>query len=370
MTARHDPAISALRATAYRLPTDTPEADGTLHWDATTLVLVEVDAGGETGLGYTYADASLVGLIADRFAPLVEHADPFAPGRISQRLWQSVRNLGRSGLAACAISAVDTAVWDLKARLLGVPLASLLGSLRDQVPVYGSGGFVSHADRRLQAQLGRWVHEDRCRWVKMKIGADAERDAERVTAARSAIGDDAGLFIDANGAHNSRSAIAFAVRVAEANVAWFEEPVSSDDLQGLRQIRAALDASGLATEVAAGEYAYTPDDFRRLLECHAVDVLQADITRCGGLSGFLQAAALCEAFHIDLSAHCAPALHLHACCAVPRLRHIEWFADHVRIEALLFDGAPEIRQGVIAPDLGRSGHGLRLKHVDAQRYAI
>ncbi|MFI8742206.1 enolase C-terminal domain-like protein [Stutzerimonas zhaodongensis] len=369
MTKRPDAAIRALRVAAYRVPTDAPEADGTFQWDATTLVVVQLEAGGQAGLGYTYADASLVRLIEGHFRDLLEGADALAIGQINERLWASVRNLGRSGLAACAISAVDTALWDLKARLLDLPLAQLLGMRREDVAVYGSGGFTSYDDGRLSEQLGRWVQEDGCHWVKMKIGADALRDAERVRAAREAIGA-AGLFIDANGAHTPRSAIAFAYRIAEQQVSWFEEPVSSDDLVGLRQVRDALGASGQAMDVAAGEYAYTPDDFRRMVEHGSVDVLQADLTRCGGVSGFLQAAGLCEAFHLDLSAHCAPALHLHACCAAPRFRHQEWFHDHVRLESILFDGAPQVEHGRIAPDLGRPGHGLTLREADARRYAI
>lgn len=369
MSARHEVAVDALRVSAYRIPTDAPEADGTFAWDATTLVLVELDGGGETGLGYTYADAALVPLLGGTLRPLVEGADALAPAAAGQRLWRAVRNLGRAGLAACAISAVDTALWDLKAKLLGLPLAVLLGRRRDAVPAYGSGGFTSYADERLREQLGRWVREDGCRWVKMKVGSAPERDPARVAAAREAIGD-AGLFVDANGAHDARGAIAFARCAAEYGVGWFEEPVSSDDLAGLRRVRDALGAAGYPMEVAAGEYAYTPDDFRRLLEAGAVDVLQADASRCGGIGGFLRAAALCEAFHVDLSAHCAPALHLHLCCAAPRLRHVEWFHDHVRIESLLFDGAPQLRHGLVAPDLGRPGHGLCFKHADAKRFAL
>jgi len=369
MTKRQDAAIRSMRVAAYRIPTDAPEADGTFQWDATTLVVVQLEAGGQAGLGYTYADASLVRLIEGHFRDLLEGADAFAIGQLNERLWASVRNLGRSGLAACAISAVDTALWDLKARLLDLPLAHLLGMRREDVAVYGSGGFTSYDDGRLREQLGHWVQEDGCHWVKMKIGADSPRDAERVRVAREAIGE-AGLFIDANGAHTPRSAIAFAHRIAELQVGWFEEPVSSDDLAGLRQVREAVGASGQAMDVTAGEYAYTPDDFRRLVVHGSVDVLQADLTRCGGVSGFLQAAGLCEAFHLDLSAHCVPALHLHACCAAPRVRHQEWFHDHVRLESLLFDGAPQVESGRIAPDLARPGHGLTLREADARRYAI
>ncbi|NLP60285.1 hypothetical protein NH14_003805 [Paraburkholderia sacchari] len=122
--------------------------------------------------------------------------------------------------------------------------------------------------------------------------------------------------------------------------------------------------------LAAGGYAYSADDFRALLETHAVDVLQADASRCCGISGFLQADALCDAWHLPLSAHCAPALHLHAACAAKRVQHIEWFHDHARIEAMLFDGAPRVRDGRIAPDPGRPGCGLALRHADAQRYAV
>jgi L-alanine-DL-glutamate epimerase-like enolase superfamily enzyme len=369
MSVRQYPAIGALRSSAYRFPTDAPEADGTFEWNATTLVLVELDAAGETGIGYTYADAALLRLIDQHLRPLVEGADPMAIAGIRERLWDSVRNLGRSGLAACAISAIDSALWDLKAKCLGLPLVQLLGARRDAVPVYGSGGFISYGDDRLREQLSRWVEEDGCRWVKMKVGANAERDSQRVAAARDAIGG-AGLFIDANGAHSSRSAIAFAAQIAEQRVGWFEEPVSSDDLDGLREVRQGVGATGQPMDIAAGEYAYTPDDFRRLLQHGAVDVLQADATRCGGITGFMQAAALCEAFHIDLSAHCAPALHRHVACAAPRMRHVEWFHDHARLEAQLFDGAPVLNDGLIAPEWDRPGHGLHFKHADARRYAI
>nr|WP_298145157.1 enolase C-terminal domain-like protein [uncultured Pseudomonas sp.] len=361
--------IDELRVSAYRVPTDGPEADGTYQWHATTLVLVELHGAGQTGLGYTYADASLVGLIGGHLREHLEGADPLAIGAINRQLWRSVRNLGRSGLAACAISALDCALWDLKAKLLDLPLVTLLGQRRERVLLYGSGGFTSYTDERLAEQLGGWVADAGCRWVKMKVGVDSQRDAERVACARAAIGD-AGLFIDANGAHSARSAIAFARRVAEQQVSWFEEPVSSDDLAGLREVRAGLDASAQAMDIAAGEYAYTLDDFRRLLEPRAVDVLQADVTRCGGVSGFLQAATLCEAHHLDLSAHCAPALHRHVACAAPRLRHQEWFHDHVRLEQLLFEGAPEVQAGAMTPDLSRPGHGLEFRHQDAQRYAV
>jgi L-alanine-DL-glutamate epimerase-like enolase superfamily enzyme len=360
--------IAAVRAHAFTIPTDAPEADGTFEWHATTLIVVEIDAGGCTGIGYTYTDACAAALIRETLAPELLHGDAGCARALTQRLWRRVRNIGRAGIAATAISAVDCALWDLQARLAGLPLVRLLGGpIREAVPVYGSGGFTSYSDEQLREQFERWVGENGCRAVKMKVGSEPGRDPKRVACARAAIGDAAALFVDANGALSVKSALDCAHRFAECDVTWFEEPVSSDDLAGLHAVRRRAPP---AMDIAAGEYAYTPDDFRRMLEAQAVDVMQADASRCGGVSGFLEAAALCDAWHIPLSAHCAPALHLHVAAAAPGLRHVEWFHDHVRIEAMLFDGAPVARDGVIRPDLSRPGCGLEFKHRDAQRFAV
>jgi L-alanine-DL-glutamate epimerase-like enolase superfamily enzyme len=358
--------IDTVTAAAYRIPTDAPEADGTFSWDATTLVLVWIGAGGVWGLGYTYADAAVCTLIANSLKDVLPGRAVEAGAAIRAALERQVRNLGRSGLAACAISALDIALWDLKARLLGLSLASLLGLARDEVAIYGSGGFTTYDDARLRAQLGGFVERDGCAAVKMKIGADPADDPRRMRVAREAIGD-AALFIDANGALTVKQALDLAERCHDLGLRWFEEPVSSDDRAGLSLLRRRLPAP---IDIAAGEYIFTLDDARLLLEAGCVDVLQADVTRCGGITGFLRIAALCEAHHIDLSGHCAPAAHLDAACAAPRLRHLEWFHDHVRIEHELFDGAPKPQGGVIRPRLDAPGHGLTFKAKDAARYLV
>jgi L-alanine-DL-glutamate epimerase-like enolase superfamily enzyme len=357
--------IESVHASAYTVPTDRPEADGTIAWNATTLVVAEVVAGGKTGIGYSYSSACVVDLIRGMLAETLRGRDALAPQAAFALMQHAVRNLGREGLAATAISAVDTALYDLKARLLDLSLVSLLGARRSSVPIYGSGGFTTYSDAELEQQLGGWVAEQGCAFVKMKVGSQPARDPHRVAVAKRAIGD-AMLFVDANGAYGPKQAIKLAAQFAEQDVGWFEEPVSSDDLPGLRMVR---DDAPVGMEVAAGEYAYTADYVRTMLEAEAVDVQQADATRCGGYTGFLQIAALCDAFHTDLSGHCAPALHLHVACAAPRLRHLEWFHDHVRIERLLFEGAPQPRSGHIAPDLTRAGNGLVFKRADAARYA-
>ena len=357
--------IGKVRASAFKIPTDKPEADGTISWHSTTLVVVEVSGGDTVGLGYTYAGASIASLIEGKLAETITGLDAMDPQAAWRAMQRSVRNLGREGLAATAISAVDAALYDLKARILDLPLVTLLGAYRDTIPIYGSGGFTSYSDDELASQLAGWVERDGCKFVKMKVGTNPDDDPRRVTVAKSAIGD-ATLFVDANGAYTVKQALTLAARFADDNVAWFEEPVSSDDLPGLRAVR---DRAPLEMDIAAGEYAYTIGYVREMLAADAVDVQQADVTRCGGVTAFLQIGAICEAFHIDLSGHCAPALHLHAVCAVPRLRNLEWFHDHVRIEHMLFEGAPVPEDGTISPDLSQPGNGLTFKHQDAARYA-
>ncbi len=360
-------AVAAVRASAYKIPTDKPEADGTFAWDHTVMVLVEAEAGGRTGIGYSYTSAAAVPLVGGLLADVVKQCDAADPPHAWRAMNEKVRNVGRDGLAATAISAVDVALWDLKAKLLDEPLARLFGRYRDEVPIYGSGGFTTYTDEEIRAQLSRWVEEDGCRWVKIKVGTEPERDPHRARIAKAAIGDNK-LFVDANGAYAVKQALHLAACFADdADVRWFEEPVSSDDLAGLAYVRARAPSH---MEIAAGEYGYDTDYFRTMLAAQAIDVQQADATRCGGYTGFLQVAALCEAHHVPLSGHCGPALHLPAACAAPRFRHLEWFHDHVRIEHMLFDGAPVPRDGAIRPDLSRPGHGLAFKHKDGDRFRV
>jgi len=363
--------IEHLRVSTYVIPTDGPESDGTFEWDRTTAVVVEASAGGVTGLGYTYADRATATLIREALAPLLVGQDPFDTAALYARMVGRVRNLGRAGVAAMAISAADVALWDLKARLLGAPVAALLGWAGRAVPIYGSGGFTSYDDDRLQRQLGGWAAAG-MKFVKMKVGRDPAADPERVRAARAAIGDGVALFVDANGAYARQQALALARRFAEAGVTWFEEPVSSDDLDGLRLLRdGARDSPEIAgLEIAAGEYGYEPFYFRRMLAAGAVDVLQADATRCGGVTGFVAAHALVDAHGLPLSAHCAPALHAQLGCALTRVRHLEYFFDHQRIEAMLFDGGPSLKDGALVPDPRAPGLGLTLKRQDAARFAV
>jgi len=350
----------------YKIPTDAPEADGTFSWDSTTMVLVQLEAGGKHALGYTYADPSTAKLADTLLQQVALGKDAFDHGAIWQAMLKHVRNLGETGIAMMAISAIDNALWDLRARLLDVPLVSLLGIVRNSIPVYGSGGFTTYTDEQLTRQFSGWAEEG-FGMMKMKVGTDPAADPHRVTIARSAIGSGPKLFVDANGAYTVTEAIRLANVFSENAVEWIEEPVSSDNLVGLNQIRKRVP---VGMDVAAGEYGYTAWYFRRMLDAQAVTVLQADATRCGGITGFLNVAALCWAYNIPLSSHCGPSMHLHVCCASSRAIHMEFFHDHARIERMFFDGFCEPVSGNMSPDLSKPGMGLDLKKEDAAAFLV
>jgi L-alanine-DL-glutamate epimerase-like enolase superfamily enzyme len=360
------PEIRDIAAAVYVIPTDAPEADGTLAWDKTTLVLVTVQAGDEEGAGWTYAAGAAASVVADVLAGVVRGRNAFDIPGASEAMARAVRNIGRPGVAATAISAVDVALWDLKARLLGLPVTDLLGRARQRVPIYGSGGFTSYDEQQTRDQLAGWLADGTGR-VKIKIGeswgGNEQRDLARVALAREVIGPDRELYVDANGGYTIGQAVRVGRLLAEHGVTWFVEPVSSQDLAGLAAVRRQITA-----DVAAGEYSWSLADSAALIDAGAVDCLQLDVTRCGGITEFVRGAALAAAHNLQVSAHCCPSLHAHVGAAVPNLRHVEYFHDHQRIEQMLFDGAPKPEGGELTPDPAAPGLGLRLRAADAERF--
>jgi L-alanine-DL-glutamate epimerase-like enolase superfamily enzyme len=356
--------IESLAVRTYRVPTEQPESDGTLEWHHTDLVVVQVDGGGKQGLGWTYASPAAAALIDGSLRQVVLGRSLFDIRGAWAAMIHALRNAGVPGAGCMAVSAVDVALWDLHARWLGLSLADVFGKGRGGVPLYGSGGFTSYDERQLCEQLAGWATEG-LRSVKMKVGRDPGADAERVARAREGIGSSVELFVDANGAYSRKQALTMARRFADLGVSWFEEPRPSSDLEGLRLLR---DRCPAGMDIAAGEYGDTLPYFRHMLQAGAVDCLQADLTRCGGYTGLLGVAALCEAFELPLSTHCAPQLHAQIGGALTPLRHVEYFYDHVRIASLLFDGALSPRGGQLCPDRSRPGHGMTLKGADAARY--
>jgi L-alanine-DL-glutamate epimerase-like enolase superfamily enzyme len=359
--------VDRLDVSAYTIPTEQPEADGTLEWDSTTMVLVEAHGGGHTGIGYSYTHDAAAEVVTGKLASVVSGMDVMAVGAAWAEMWHAVRNFGQTGVVSMAISAVDVALWDLKARVLGKPLIDVLDAVHDSTPIYGSGGFCNYSDAELADQLSGWAEAGIPR-VKMKVGRDPRRDHDRLAVARKAIGDDVELYVDANGAHSRSEAIRWAGIYAGHDVRWYEEPVSSDDLEGLHLVRSKVPGG---VEVAAGEYGWNLPYFQRMLDAGAVDCLQADVTRCGGITGFRRVGALCDARSIDLSAHCAPQVSAQACTGLWHLRHLEYFHDHNRIEHLAFDGCLEPEPGgVLKPDRSRPGLGLTVKRADIEQWRV
>lgn len=365
---RADTPVERVDVHAFEVPTDGPdgkESDGTLEWASTTMVLVEAHAGGHTGIGYTYGDVSVAAFIDSKLASVVTGGNALFPPLLWESMHATIRNAGQPGVGMMAISAVDVALWDLKARILGLPLSSALPSYHNAVPIYGSGGFTNYPLGRLADQLARWASEGIPR-VKLKTARDPSADPSRLNAVRNAIGPATELFADANGALGRKEAVYWAQRLAgDWDVRWFEEPVSSADVEGLRLVR---QHSPARLDVAAGEYGFALGDFVALLDGEAVDCLQADVTRCGGVTGLLQVSGLAASKHIDISGHCAPAVSAHAFCAVRRLRHLEYFHDHVRIEHLVFDGTLSPSGGRLRPHPDRSGLGLSVRWGDVEPY--
>jgi L-alanine-DL-glutamate epimerase-like enolase superfamily enzyme len=363
------PEIETLDLTVYRVPTEEPESDGTLTWTATTVVVAEPSAGGKTGLGFSYATGACARLIRDVLEEVVVGRDAMDIGGCWSAMVRSIRNMGRPGVASMAIAAIDIALWDLKAKLMGVPLVTMLGQVHEGVPVYGSGGFTSLSDDQLASQVGDWVHGQGIPRVKMKVGeawgSRPARDLERVQVARTAIGDDSELFVDANGGYGPKQAIRMARAFESLGVTWFEEPVSSDHLAAMAEIRAQT-----PIDIAAGEYGYDLFYFGAMCAAGAVDCLQADVSRCAGVTEWLRVATIAEQHGLQISGHCAQSLHLHPACAVDNIRHLEYFADHARLDRFLFDGVIEPVRGILYPDLSRFGLGLELKRSDAARYKI
>jgi L-alanine-DL-glutamate epimerase-like enolase superfamily enzyme len=362
--------VTDVEATAYTIPTERPEGDGTLTWDSTTWVVVKVgtgDPGLPTGLGWTYAPAAAVHVVRDLLAPVVADRGALDVVDAWEAMVRSVRNAGRPGLVSMAISAVDTALWDLEARLLGVPLHRLLGAVREDVPVYGSGGFTTQTSDQLREQLKGWIGQGIPR-VKIKIGeswgTQVTRDLERVALARDTIGPEVELYVDANGGYDAQQAVRVARQLDDLGVTWFEEPVSSDDHVGLRKVREAV-----APDVTAGEYGDSLAYFAHLLAADTVDCVQVDVTRCGGYTEWRRIVALVRAHGLEVSGHCAPSLHVPVAMATPHLRHLEWFADHVRIEARFLEGFPLPHGGNVVP-MEAPGNALILREQDLMPYRV
>lgn len=363
--------VSNFRLNVFKVPTQRKlESDGTLEWESTTLVLVELNCLDKWGIGYTYGHSSVATVASTLLKKYVAEKEVFNIAAITETMGSALRNNGKTGISAMAISAIDIALWDLKAKLLNVSLSDLLGRCRERIEAYGSGGFTSYSRHEMQDEMLHWKQQG-FRKFKMKVGRNPSEDLDRVQFVREIIGSKNSLMVDANEAFNPVMALAFAQDFARFDVNWFEQPISSTDHQGMKEIRQRF-PPGMA--LASGEYIYSLNQGLKILQHRTADVLQLDVTRCLGITGFLKLAALAEAYDIPVSSHCAPTLHTCLGCAIPGFIHAEYFSDHARIEEEFFEGILPAKNGYLEPNLSRPGLGIevnpsnRLEKYESHRF--
>jgi L-alanine-DL-glutamate epimerase-like enolase superfamily enzyme len=318
-------------------------------------VHIKTDAGYEgLGVGQTVARDIVQGVLR----PLLIGQDPLCIEKLWDDMFWRVRGFGRKGVAFCAISAVDIALWDLKAKLFGVPLYRLIGPYTDRVPIYGSGGWTSFTEAELVREQTGYVERGIPR-VKMKVAKDfghAEReDVRRLAAVRKAVGDDVEIYVDANNGYYAKQAIAMARRLAEYDVKWFEEPVLADDIAGLAAIARAIDIP-----VATGEHEYTRYGFKELIAQGGADIVQPDVGRVGGVSEWLKVAHLAQAFNLPVAPHAVQLVHLHLACCTPNLKVVEYLGVSEESDRVWYTEFPEPRDGYWSPYPDRPGLGLEL----------
>ncbi len=362
--------IARVGTTLIAIPRDPPISDATavsMGMGAHCFVHIVTDEGLD-GLGMSTASRAVRAVIDYDLKPLLEGADPLNIEGLWQEMFWRVRGIGRKGVAFQAISAVDIALWDLKAKILGLPLYKLLGPCRESVPIYGSGGWTSYTEAELvEEQLG-YVERGMTR-VKMKVGKDfgssTDEDVQRLRAVRKAVGDDVEIYIDANNGYTAKQAIGMARKFEESNVGWYEEPVLADDIDGLAQVVAAIDIP-----VATGEHEYTKYGFKDLMCRGAADIVQPDVGRVGGVTEWMKVAAMADAFNLPVASHSYQLVHLHMACATPNLMVVECLGTREAEDVILYKDCAVPSGPEWSPDPDKPGLGLELDPFALEKYGV
>ncbi|MEZ5826474.1 MAG: mandelate racemase/muconate lactonizing enzyme family protein [Geminicoccaceae bacterium] len=351
--------IEKLEVGAYRIPLPVTLSDS-MHGDMSHFELVTVrlvDSDGVEGMGYTYtvgvagpATASLI----DRDArPHLIGADPDRIEHLWQKVWWALHYGGRGGTVSLAISAIDIALWDMKARRAGLPLWRLLGGHDAHVPCYAGGIDLQFTIDALLEQTRGNVEDKGFRAIKMKVGRDRlSEDVARISAMRDHLGEDFPLMVDANMRWSADSAIRAARAFQPFNLVWLEEPSIPDDIAGHARI---VREGGIP--VAAGENLHTLHEFQHYMQAGALTFAEPDVTNCGGVTVFMKVGHLAEAFNLPCTSHGAHDMTVHLLAALPNRSYLEvhgfglerFIAHPLRIENGM----------AVAPD-DRPGHGVEL----------
>jgi L-alanine-DL-glutamate epimerase-like enolase superfamily enzyme len=340
------------------------EQRGRQNHIVTLLVRLATDAGLE-GLGFAYAlqttGRALHALAVDDLAPLVVGEDPLDHERLDAKVYWRTQTVGRHGFLMQAWSAFDVALWDLKGKAANLPLCKLLGGARESAPVYGSDSAWLYMSVPEIIEASQPYLDQGIMGIKVKVGADAEADAQRLTELREAWGEDIWLGVDANERYDFATALAMG-RFFEEEIGadWFEEPILCEDVEGHVRL-----AQSLEIPLAAGEMLFSREEFKAYLDKQALAVLQPDVTRLGGITGFLRMAALADLHHLPIAPHCLPEISVHLACGLPRVTCVEYMPWLYPI----FTNPPRITAGRLAPAPG-PGLGLQLDPDAVARFRV
>lgn len=353
--------IKNVKASLLASPVQTGFQDATRKVETVGMCVVQVTTEqGLTGIGVTYHEVggeAIKELIEKYFAPKLIDRDPFQTEAIWEELFHYARGVGRKGLSFCALSAVDIALWDLKGKILDLPLYCLLGGNEKQVPIYASGGWTSHDDDALVEEALMMVRRG-YRMIKLKVGVEGgkniQRDIARCRKVREAIGPDIGFMVDANNAFHAAEAVRLANSIREYDIMLFEEPVFADDIPGLKRFKQGTDIP-----LGTGEHEYTRYGARDLIMGEAVDYLQMDATRCGGITEMNKVTALSQAWNLAFAPHAMEHIHMHLVSAAPNGVFLERLFLFEDITAMVYQDAPVPEKGILTiPD--KPGLGLEL----------
>jgi L-alanine-DL-glutamate epimerase-like enolase superfamily enzyme len=348
---------------------DSSLADSTRKIESVGYVIVRLSTDdGLTGLGITYDEVggeAIRQLIVKELAPLIIGKNPFETEVIWEKISQYVRGVGRKGLTFCALSAVDIALWDLKGKMAGMPVYKLLGGNKSKIPVYACGGWTSYNQNELVKEMQSMVANGYT-MVKMKIGVNdgrcPEEDIKRVRLVRQELGPQIEIAIDANNAFKSATAIRIAHKLDECNLYFFEEPVMADDMEGLAKVRESIDIP-----VATGEHEYTKYGVRDLLLHKAADIIQPDVTRCGGITEWMKMATIAHAWNIMMAPHGMEYMSMHLLGAISNGLMLERVLLFEPLNEIVFVNPPQPRNGYIEiPD--EPGLGLELNMDNIRKY--
>jgi L-alanine-DL-glutamate epimerase-like enolase superfamily enzyme len=360
--------ITRVESDLLHIPLSRPRASpmeaaaGRLNHIVLLLAQVHTDSG-LVGTGFAYALQSsgraFHATLVDDLAPLVVGEDPLDHERLASKVYWRMQTVGRRGLVPQAYSAIDVALWDIKGLAANLPLYKLLGGARESAECYGSDTAWLWMSAEEILEASRPYLDQGLKGIKVKVGAKPEEDYDKLTQLREAWGDDVWIAVDANERYDYITALAMGrFYEEEIGVGWFEEPITCEDIAGHARL-----AEKLEVPIAAGEMLFSLDEFERYIERDALAVLQPDVTRVNGITGWLKIAALAERHHLPVSPHLLPEIGVHLACGLPVVTSVEYMPWLYPV----FTNPPAIVNGRLVPPAG-AGLGLELNQDVIAKY--